>query len=136
MSSQSNANGFINQITKEVAYAINRLNILKGNKMEYKQYLPLGLLSAFVLKSLILGTNLADMGVIFSLVALVSLKEFLDRHKKMKEIEDFVKSEVSEFKNVIQKQNEVIELMSKKIQENNTKVSSLTMAQGMKSRIG
>lgn len=104
--------------------------------MEYVKYLPLGLLSAFIGKLLIFGSKLSEMGVVFALVGLVALKEYLDKHKTMQQIEVQVSLKLEEINEVVKKQNQVIELMSVKLADHRSEVSGLKLAQGMKTRVG
>lgn len=98
--------------------------------MEMK-YIPLGLLSAFVTKLLVLGTNLSEMGVVFSLVALSAVYEYVDRHKKMRQVEESSTKQIEEIRAIVKKQNEAIELMATKLAEHRTEVSSIKLASSM-----
>ena len=98
---------------------------------QLKNHLPLALLALLVLKQLFVGTNAAEMGVSISLAAIVGLKDFLEKQKKIQEIEKIMKQEVEEMKSVIKTQNEVIEKMAKAIDENRTGIASLKLSQNM-----
>ena len=49
-------------------------------------YLPLSLLSVFVLKLIFFGTNAAEMGIVFALTAYSALKDYSEKHKKIQEL--------------------------------------------------
>jgi len=66
-----------------------------------KKLLPQGLLLAFVLKMLLISPTLPDMGIVFALAAIVGLTASLEK-----------KDEIDDIKVVINKQNEVIQVMS------------------------
>lgn len=102
---------------------------------QVKQNLPLGLLALLVVKQLIVGCSLSEMGVAISLCAIVALKDHLEKHKEINEIKDIVNKELEEMKFVIKQQNEVIEKLAKALDENRTSVASLKLSQGMK-RVG
>ena len=72
--------------------------------MEKIKYVPIGLLVAYVSKLIVLGTNPAEMGVVFALTGYVAIKDYAEKHKKIQEMAE-----------VVVKQNEVIEKMEKEV---------------------
>lgn len=98
---------------------------------QLKNHLPLALLALLVLKQLISGTSLAEMGVTIAVAGIVSLKDFLEKQKHIQEVESLVKKELEEMKSVVKTQNEVIEKMAKAIDENRTGIASLKLSQNM-----
>jgi hypothetical protein len=85
------------------------------------KYLPISLLSLFVLKLVTYGVNAPEMGVIFALTAYTSLKDYLEKHKKIQEISE-----------VVTKQNEVIGKMAVEIDNLKTSIVGVKMGQGFK----
>lgn len=86
-----------------------------------EKILPLSLLSLLVGKSLLLGVNLPEMGAILGLAALHGLSVYLDKHKKIQQIQE-----------VVNKQNEVIEKMAKELDVVRTSVTAVKMQNGMR----
>ncbi len=84
-------------------------------------YLPLSLLSVFVLKLIFFGTNAAEMGIVFALTAYSALKDYSEKHKKIQEMSD-----------IIIKQNEVINKMAVELDAIKTSMVGLKMHQGFK----
>ena len=103
---------------------------------QVKNYLPLGLLAALILKLLAKGLDSPEMGVTIAVAAIVALKDYLEKSKTTQEIESFVKKELEEIRNVVVKQNEVIEKMAKAIDENKTGLASVRLSQGYSQRKG
>jgi hypothetical protein len=85
------------------------------------KYLPISLLSLFVLKLVTYGVNAPEMGVIFALTAYTALKDYLEKHKKIQEISE-----------VVNKQNEVISKMAVEIDNLKTAIVGVKMGQGFK----
>ncbi len=100
--------------------------------MKLNQYLPIGLLSALTLKLTILGANLPEMGMIFALVGLLGLREYLEKNKSTLQIKEECLKEISEIKAIVKMQNEAIEKMARVIDEQRTNVASLKLAAGMR----
>lgn len=86
-----------------------------------EKLLPLSLLSLLVGKSLLLGVNLPEMGAILSLAALHGLGVYLEKNRKIQEIQQ-----------VVMKQNEVIEKMAKELDGLRTSVAAVKMQSGMR----
>ena len=84
-------------------------------------YLPLGLLSVFVLKLIFFGTNAAEMGIVFALTAYSALKDYSEKHKKIQEISA-----------IVNKQNEVIAKMATEIDNVKTSMVGVKMSQNIK----
>lgn len=84
-------------------------------------YLPLSLLSVFVLKLILFSTTPSEMGIIFALTAYSALKDYLDKHKKIQEISA-----------VVNKQNEVIAKMASEIDAIKTSIVGVKMSQNLK----
>jgi hypothetical protein len=85
------------------------------------KYLPITLLSAFILKLIAFGVNVPEMGVIFALTGYVALKDYVEKHKKIQEIAEVVK-----------KQNEVITKMATEIDALKTSMVGVKMGQNFK----
>lgn len=103
---------------------------------QVKQHLPLLLLSSLVLKQLIAGVSASEMGTIIAVAAVVALKDYLEKHKNIQEVESLVKKELEEIKDIVKTQNEVIEKMAKAIDENRTSIASMKLSSGMMTRKG
>jgi hypothetical protein len=84
-------------------------------------YLPLSLLSVFVLKLIFFGTNAAEMGIVFALTAYSALKDYSEKHKKIQEIAT-----------IVNKQNEVIAKMATEIDNVKTSMVGVKMSQNIK----
>lgn len=84
-------------------------------------YLPLSLLSVFVLKLIFFGTNAAEMGIVFALTAHSALRDYSEKHKKMQEVIE-----------IVNKQNEVINKMATELDAIKTSMVGLKMHQGFK----
>lgn len=102
--------------------------------MELLKNVQIGLLVAYLGRVLVLGANLSEMGIIFSLVALNISKDYLEKQKKIKDIEQEVNARVAEVENTIKIQNEVIEKMARALDEQRTSVASLKLSQGLVKR--
>jgi len=89
--------------------------------MVLAKFLPLGLLCAFVLKLIVFGTNLPEMGVVFALTAFAAMKDYMDKHKKVQEMVE-----------IINKQNEVIAKAVTEVDAIKTSMVGLKMNQGFK----
>lgn len=89
--------------------------------MEKIKFLPIGLLCAYVLKLIMLGTNFPEMGVVFALTAYVAMKDYMDKHKKVQEMSE-----------IINKQNEVLAKMATEVDAIKTSMVGLKMNQGFK----
>lgn len=103
-------------------------------KMELLKNAHLGLLIAYTLKMLVVGAGLPEMGIIFSLVALNISKEYLNKQKTIKEVEETVAKRVQEIENTVKLQNDVIEKMAKALDEQRTSVASLKLSQNLVKR--
>jgi uncharacterized coiled-coil protein SlyX len=102
--------------------------------MELLKNVQIGLLVAYLGRVLVLGANLSEMGIIFSLVALNISKDYLEKQKRIKDIEQEVNTRVAEVENTIKIQNEVIEKMARALDELRTSVASLKLSQGLVKR--
>lgn len=69
------------------------------------KYFPLLLVTLLSLRSIALGITISDALVCISLVGLMSLRELLEKHKKMREVEEATKAKLDEMKNAINAQN-------------------------------
>jgi hypothetical protein len=97
--------------------------------METKiRLLPIGLLSAFVCKLLILGTTPQEMGVIVALASLTAGFEYFGRLKQI----DKLTSRIDTQDYTITEQNKVIARMAEEV---GTLRSKVTVSTGMK-RVG
>lgn len=97
---------------------------------------PTGLLSAYVLKQLVFGTSVSEMGVTFALTAAVVAYEYLSRSRKVAELEQVLTKKVESQDTVIRKQNEVIEEMAKEFAKVRDSVQGLRIAQNSGSLTG
>lgn len=102
--------------------------------MELLKNVQIGLLVAYLGRVLVLGANLSEMGIIFSLVVLNISKDYLEKQKKIKDIEQEVNTRVAEVENTIKIQNEVIEKMARALDEQRTSVAGLKLSQGLVKR--
>lgn len=102
--------------------------------MELLKNVQIKLLVAYLGRVLVLGANLSEMGIIFSLVALNISKDYLEKQKKIKDIEQEVNARVAEVENTIKIQNEAIEKMARALDEQRTSVASLKLSQGLVKR--
>lgn len=102
--------------------------------MELLKNVQIKLLVAYLGRVLVLGANLSEMGIIFSLVALNISKDYLEKQKKIKDIEQEVNARVAEVENTIKIQNEVIEKMARALDEQRTSVAGLKLSQGLVKR--
>lgn len=102
--------------------------------MELLKNVQIKLLVAYLGRVLVLGANLSEMGIIFSLVALNISKDYLEKQKKIKDIEQEVNARVAEVENTIKIQNEAIEKMARALDEQRTSVAGLKLSQGLVKR--
>jgi hypothetical protein len=86
-----------------------------------KKYVPMGLLCLFVGKVILFGTDYSDMGVAIALVAYSALVDYLEKHKKLQDIE-----------HIVNKQNEVISKMALEIDSLKTSIVGVKMGQNFK----
>lgn len=99
--------------------------------MKHVKLVPLALLCSYTLKLLFLGTSLSEMGAIFALVSLCGAYEFLDKSKRVEEIQTEVKKQIEEVRATVAFQNDVIQKMALQIDEAKTGVTAMRLAQGM-----
>lgn len=86
-----------------------------------KKYVPMGLLCLFVSKLILVGVDYAEMGVAVALIAYAALIDYLEKHKKVQEIET-----------IVNKQNEVINKMAVEIDNLKTAIVGVKMGQNFK----
>jgi hypothetical protein len=86
-----------------------------------KKYVPIGLLCAYVLKLIFLGTNFPEMGVVFALTAYVATKDYVEKHKKVQEVLE-----------IVNRQNEIIAKMATEIDNLKTSMVGVKMGQNFK----
>ena len=101
--------------------------------------LPIGLLSAFITKLLIFGTNPSEMGVVFSLSAIVAGYEYLSKSRRIQKVEtdnqEFqasINRQFEEHKAIIAKQNEVIKSMATELDTARNNITAIKMSSGLK----
>lgn len=104
-----------------------------------EKYMPMGLLCAFVLKVVLFGTSLSEMGVIFALASLCGIKEYMEKNRRiqtveavLKEHKEFLDKKTEEQSNVISKQNEVIKNMADELDRVRSNITGLKMTAGFK----
>ncbi len=98
--------------------------------------LPIGLLSALVIKSLVSGAGLPEMIVATALIGLLSLREHLDKKLSNDQIKEHLLAEHKKIADIVSTQNQVIEKMANEIADQKTKLSSVQLATGMQNRLG
>jgi poly(A) polymerase Pap1 len=87
-----------------------------------KKYLSSGMLVAYILKMLCTGTvTFAETGIVFSLIGMITLQEYFEKHQKIQDISK-----------VVEKQNVVIKEMAQEFSNLKTSMSGLKLQQGMK----
>ena len=94
--------------------------------------IPLGIVVALSVRSLINGAGMAEALIAMSLVGLLCLREVLDRHKKMREIEATTLSKLEEMKNAINAQNKVIEAQAMEYDKLRNSMSGIKLQFGQK----
>ena len=99
--------------------------------MKHIKLVPLALLCAFTIKLLLLGTSASEMGAIFVLAGLSGFTEFLDRSKRIQEIESNVKTQLDEVRSIVARQNDVIQKMAIQLDDAKAGVTAVKLAQGM-----
>lgn len=104
--------------------------------MNIKQNMPLGILLAFSIKCLVLGVSPSESVVIIGLIALLSAKEYLEKNKRMKDVEDSLDAKLKHFESVIKKQNEVITAQAEEHDKLKTAVTSVKMQYGVQNVMG
>ena len=87
-----------------------------------RKNLPLIAFSCFFLKSLIFPISYPEIGMMLVLGAIASVFEFKSHNKKLKELEQKLEME-----------DKALLLLSKKVDDLNTHLASVKMAQGMRS---
>lgn len=97
----------------------------------FTQYLPSGLLFAFIAKLLILGTSPSEMGVVFCLGGINALQYYLDKSKKINEIVEKNEKDNKEIIEIVNKQNEVINKMAHELSLVRDNVASVKLAGGI-----
>lgn len=98
---------------------------------KYYTYTPLTLLVLYIGKCLLLSVNtlsLENALVVASLAGLVGFYEYLQRNKKMGEIEKMVQEQNA----VIEKQNDTLLAMAKKIGSIETSMTGVKLSQNIK----
>lgn len=98
---------------------------------KYHTYAPLTLLVLYIGKCLLLSVNtlsLENALVVASLAGLVGFYEYLQRNKKMGEIEKMVQEQNA----VIEKQNDTLLAMAKKIGSIETSMTGVKLSQNIK----
>lgn len=104
--------------------------------MNMEKKLPLGILLAFSGKALALGTSPSESAIIIGLISLLSVKEYLDKNKKIKEVEESVDTKLKSFEAIIKKQNEVITAQAEAHDKLQTAVTSVKMQYGVQNVMG
>ncbi len=87
-----------------------------------EKYIPVALLTSYTAVTLLLGKTGFDISVVIaSLVGLTGMFYYVEKHKKIQDLEDVVK-----------KQNEVLERMAKEIAQIRTSVVGVKLATNVK----
>ncbi len=97
-----------------------------------RKYSPLGLVIALVIKSLIVGMNFAEMGVVVSIVSFLGLIEYLDKNKKFQEVKESALKSQEETKSIVNKQNDVIAKMADEVTRLRSDMSGLKLKNDFK----
>lgn len=99
----------------------------------FKEYLPSGLLLAFVGKILIQGASLSDVGVAIALVSYAGLEKYLEKSKKINDIVLANEQKWKEIAETVNKQNEVIKASAHELALVRDNVAGMKLAGGMQS---
>lgn len=97
---------------------------------------PTVLLSAFILKQLVLGTSVSEMGVSFALTVAVVSFEYLSKSRTLAHIEATLSKKVESQDAIISKQNLVIETMAIEISKVKDSIIGVRTAQGAGAMMG
>ncbi len=96
------------------------------------KHTPIALLALFIGKLLFFGCNGPEMGVATALVALVTVKEYIDKSKKLQEIEAQYKADFHTIKTGFEAQNKVIATMAEEVAKVKTQGEGVKLAMGMR----
>lgn len=99
----------------------------------FKEYLPSGLLLAFVGKMLLQGTSPSDMGIVIALTAYAALQQYLEKSKKINDIVSENEKKWKDIAETVNKQNEVINASAKELAIVRDNVAGMKLAGGMQS---
>lgn len=100
------------------------MDIIKNNA-------PLVMVIALSLKGLAFGISFADASVAVSLVGLLALRDHLDKHKRMQEVEKSTQEQLDKMCKTIQTQNEVIAAQALEFDKIRNAVSGLKLQYGV-----
>lgn len=98
--------------------------------------MPVWLIIALGLKASILGINISDALVGVSLVGLLCLREWMDKHKTINEVESHVARKMEEMKNAINAQNAVITEQAKEFDKLRNSMTGIKLQYGQKESTG
>lgn len=93
---------------------------------------PLWLVIALSLKGIILGVSGADAAIAVSLIGLLVLKEYLAKHKILKELENETKEKLKAMSEAINLQNEVIKAQAIEFDKLRGSITGLKLQNGVK----
>ncbi len=94
--------------------------------------IPVGLVLAMGLKCVALGVSGADAAIAVSLIGLLTLREYMEKHSKLKEVEERTDKKVSEMTTAIELQNKVIKAQAEEFSKLRDQMVSVKMAAGTK----
>jgi hypothetical protein len=97
-----------------------------------QKYIPIGLLLAFTSKLLFTNTSPSEMGVIFAITALVSLDKYLEKSKKIQEIENNFTQKFIEIEKLTSTQQDLIAAARADFEVVRSQLTSIKVGQGFK----
>lgn len=100
--------------------------------MDNLRHIPMGLVLALGLKCVVLGISGADAAVAVSLIGLLTLREYMEKHSKLKEVEEHANTKIKEMTAAISKQNEVIKLQADEFVKLRDQMAGIKMSFGSK----
>lgn len=97
-----------------------------------KNLAPLGVVIALSTKALVTSISISDALIAVSLVGLLCLREHLEKHRKMQDIDVLVSSKLEEMKKTITAQNTVIQAQAEEFDKLRNSITGIKMMYGQK----
>lgn len=97
-----------------------------------KQYIPIGLVLALGVKSMISGISVADSAVAVALIGLLTLREYMEKNSKIEEVEERTNKKLAEMSNTILEQNKIIKAQTEEFVKLRDQMSGIKMTFGSK----
>ncbi len=95
-------------------------------------YIPIGLVLALGIKCLAVGISPADAAISVSLIALLALREYMEKHKKLQEVEASTEKKLADMTAAIEMQNKVIKAQAEEFDKLRGTIQGFKLQQGMK----